>query len=710
MNGAAKQPEIGTAWSVRALALAGGLVFAAILASLVGTGAEGPDAFGNVASVLYLLPVAGLAPTMYLLAAMGLGMAIVHGLAPGTRHPWALAFAAGLAAMLSLTHGLGIAGLLSNRAAALAPVAIGVALVARRLPMAILDARRSGGPSLWWLLAMPAGGVLLAAACTPPGWLWASEFGGYDSLSYHLQLPREWHAAGRVWPVEHNVYSYLPSFVEAAFVHLASITGVPRDGFVSAQGTVLISSKLLHALITLGAAWVMSAAGRSWAERAGAGGHTQLAGFMAGGLTLATPWAVVTGSLAYNEMAVVLLVGGAMLAASDERITPVRRGVLCGLLMGAACGCKPTALLFGAPVVGIALLGCVPKRSWLACLAACAGVGFAMLLPWLARNWIASGNPVFPQLARLFGSGHWSAEQVARYAGAHSFDDSIFDALRLLVLADPTDPAAGTDPMHRGLLHRQWALTAPLLAVAGSAGLLMRQTRFAAAVLAVGIVSQIAAWALLTHVQSRFLLPVLVPGALLVGIAAAAGCGRGGRAFEVAGAMLARGAVALTALITVWLFAGEGAGRGGPNALLAAGPAAFVNPAFAGNDPQLMSPEQFMASQLPAGSHVLLIGDATPLYKPPGTAYATTWDTSPAAAALRRWPEDPAKATAELAESYSHVYFGLAELSRLHATGWGDPTLDPDRIASWLRSTTRAVRVFPGGRSVLLELPTEPGR
>ena len=58
----------------------------------------------------------------------------------------------------------------------------------------------------WWV-ASPAIAVLLAAACSAPGWLWGTEFGGFDALSYHLQLPKEWLAAGHVAPLEHNVYS-----------------------------------------------------------------------------------------------------------------------------------------------------------------------------------------------------------------------------------------------------------------------------------------------------------------------------------------------------------------------------------------------------------------------------------------------------------------------------------------------------------------------
>ncbi|MEM9252773.1 MAG: hypothetical protein AAGB29_10530, partial [Planctomycetota bacterium] len=58
-------------------------------------------------------------------------------------------------------------------------------------------------------------GLLAVGAACAPGSMWRVEAMGYDVLSYHLQLPREWLAAGRLSGLEHNVYSHLPSLVES---------------------------------------------------------------------------------------------------------------------------------------------------------------------------------------------------------------------------------------------------------------------------------------------------------------------------------------------------------------------------------------------------------------------------------------------------------------------------------------------------------------
>jgi hypothetical protein len=63
------------------------------------------------------------------------------------------------------------------------------------------------------------------------------------------------------------------------------------------------------------------------------------------GVTVTTPWTVVVGSLAYNETPMLLLAAGALIVAIDPGLSAWRKGLLAGILIGAACGVKPTALL-----------------------------------------------------------------------------------------------------------------------------------------------------------------------------------------------------------------------------------------------------------------------------------------------------------------------------------------------------------------------------
>ena len=87
---------------------------------------------------------------------------------------------------------------------------------------------------------------MLAAALVPAGYLWSTEFGAYDALSYHLQSPREWLASGAMRPLPHLAYAGLPSFVEGAFMHLMALRADAREAAIACQ--------LLHACMALTAA------------------------------------------------------------------------------------------------------------------------------------------------------------------------------------------------------------------------------------------------------------------------------------------------------------------------------------------------------------------------------------------------------------------------------------------------------------------------
>ncbi|MEO1585049.1 MAG: hypothetical protein AAFR96_10840 [Planctomycetota bacterium] len=682
-------PAAASGWS-RTVAI-GAIAVSVCACGAASIGSPGPLA--GSASALYLVLTQGAIAAIYLVGAFGLGTGLVSVLARGARSPNAAALGLGLAAMLSLSHLLGVAGLLSFRAAAIAPVAIGVAIAARSLPRMLASARSAGPPSWIWIAAAPAAGVLLAAACSPPGWLWASEFGGYDSLVYHLQLPREWHAEGRVWPLDHSVYSYLPSYIEASFVHLASLSGAPADGFVSESGELLIACQLLHAFITIGCAWSAAAAARSLLPDEGR--PARIACAAAGAIVLATPWAVVTGSLSYNEMAMALLLFAGAQMAADPGLPAVRRGVLVGVLAGAACGCKPTALLFGVPVLSAIMIARLPRRALVSSFAVAGAAGLVMLAPWLVRNTLASGNPVFPMLTSLFGSGHWSAEQIERYARAHTFDGSLFDAMSLLVWPDPNDPAARPGrPIARGITHAQWALAAPLALAAVVLGFVSRRRRWLTLALTASLAAQIIVWATMTHVQSRFLVPVLVPLALLFAQASADGASRvaGSAGGRRAVAFVIGGIVAATSGITLGNFAGQRARSGGPNALIATGSPYFTNYRLFGDSPDDGPPDAYLRATIPADATLLTLGDATPLYKPSGTRYATTYDESAVAQAVRAFPDDTRRAIASLNADY--LYVDWLELSRLAQTGWGDPVLRADDLQQALLTGSELIRTF----------------
>lgn len=624
-------------------------------------------------------------------------------------------------------------------------------------------------------------GFVLPYAMVPPGVLWPSEYGGYDALSYHLPLAQEWYTRGWLAPVTHNVYSFLPSYVEGAFVHMAAMAGSPQDvragadavehvavGLLAGDGRLVLSAQSLHALMLGFAAWSVAGLVRVIAERAGltrderARGAVNVACVIAAMLVVTAPWMVVTGTLAYNEAALVAMLAAAMACALSGGLSARARGVLCGVLTGLACCTKPSALVLGAPMVGIAMLvGCWDAvrgasdatlgATWRAvgarrvgmCVGVCLVAGAVTLSPWLVRNAIVAGNPVFPFAAGVLGHGHWSEEQAARYAAAHKPDRGVVAAMGLLVLPDARVGAdARSVQRYRGVTNPQWMPLMPMGAVGLIALIVMATTRRTGLVLGGGVMAIALAWAAMTHAQSRFLV-VLVPiaaasaaAAIAVVLAGVAGRGHEARA-RVLSHVAIGGVVAITAV--VWMTTGPAAQAarqsalatttyGGPTMMTAVGVARELDSISraqagqGGNDGAMSARiDEVFASASPTSyaallpnvdlTRVLLVGNATPLYAGP-MAYFTAWDTWPLLTQMEKEGEardEPREWTRGLREEgYSYAIVDLAEVTRLSQSGYLDPKLTPERVGEWMR-TTRLVRGW-GDRGVfLVDLRREPG-
>ncbi len=697
--------------------MAGAAALCLLVVSLLGSPRSPIEAIGAL-----ILKLGAMWPALvYLVAGFGLGWPLSR-LWAHAHDRLSIQLAVGLALLFSLSEILGIAGLLAP-GPAIATCLLGVALAAVQVSLALRRTPAPPEPSLAWALAAPAGTVLIVAAAMPPGWLWASEYGAYDALSYHLQLPQEWIAAGRIIPLEHNVYSFLPGYVEAAFAHLGAMTLAPADrALLGGDGWRLIACHGLHAGLTLVAAWLVARATARLAENAGSPAPiARWAGAVAGCFSIATPWAVVTGSLAYNEAGVNTMLAGALLVCAQPRLSPTARGALVGLLVGVACAFKPTSLFLAGIPAGAALVasayGCrglsessseghaaARSRRIMAAILAGAAVGFTTLWPWLFRNYGASGNPVFPFAADLFGAGHWTADQLARYRSAHAFDGSLADRVRTLLWISPgAGPDGDAVERFRGYANPQWGLFLPIVALCASFALVRwREARPLAAVLALGLAGQLVAWLALTHLQSRFLLPTLPVGAVLVGLALAQVRRLGDhRPDGRAGAGLLGASIVL--MQAAFLLVTYTLQRGG-----SVGLALGVFPdAFTGAEAQ--DPTETAAAwtnSRPEGEPmVFLVGEGAPLYFGPGVVYHTTFDRSPLGELMRAHPDDPVAWSRALRErGIGWLIVSPGELDRLQKSGWYDPLVTPDAVRRFAETQGGAAHVWQGEGRYLVRL------
>ena len=671
--------------------------------------------------------VAGLACALaWLASAFGLGRALRFLLFPamGRDHPAhvGLTLGLGIAALLSLDAALGTIGAFGRggvrQLVAWATLVPGIMLLGDPRATIAAQMRHLRGvvaaPLAW--CAMPALSVLAFASMLPPGVAWATEFGGYDALSYHLELPREWFMLGRIATLPHCVYSAFPDFVEASSLHLTTLLGQAAPHGLS------LAPQLLHAMMGVAAA---AATGGLAATLAGPGaGRASWASGAGFALLLGVPWVTVTASLAYDEMAVLLMAATAMLAwhardGVDDAGVPhgpsVTTGIAVGLALGAAIGAKLTAA--GIVAVPFAAWAIVDRGGGgaraRARSAAWAIATMAMVLaPWLVRNAIDAGSPVFP-----FGGtgGGWLPEQFARFSAGHSAPPGLGFGGRLAALWDHAfREGLGTAPDADPWLP-QWGF-AFWVGVAGIAALAARAPR-AACALAAMLVAQLAFWMFATHLKPRFLLPCAVP---LCAAAAAAlaplatmGASRVTRA-TCGGAVVAL--LVAWSLQPAWVLALDprmNDPRGVVANLPSIGAAAMsIGPGTAASAKALEAegaevPLAWFANWcLPASARLGCEGEADVFWMVDAPAWGTAWDGGPLARALRAHPDDPAAAVEALrAGGLTHLAIGEATLARWKRAGWLDPALRPEAVRAVAARLRPVARTTSGGTVYALPAP-----
>ena len=661
--------------------------------------------------------------TLYIVSAFGLGTGLSR-LTQGKRfsnvvHLSGLVhIALGLAALLTLSHAAGALGLLNRHSGpfiAWVLLTPGLALTVfhSRKSMAALRAQPTADTHahantffLTTRYAIPgaiAAGVLLAAACLPPGVVWRSEFGGFDSLSYHLQLPKEWLLTGRIETLPHNVYSGLPSYLEAAFKHLAWLRApsftAAAPGILDDSGMSLIAAQQLHALLALLACVAAARVAYGIATRLNADDPRAAAG-LTFSLLLLTPWTLVTGSLSYNEQGVALFAACIALVLLSET-APIIRTVLIALFVGIAASIKPTAILFvGVPAALILLAQLRREQPAIIAKALVLGtlIGTLTLAPWMLRNAAATGNPVFPFAASLFandqqGTGWWNEEQVARFKQSHTFTGSLAERAKLTIFPDNNDPVR---PSWRGITNPQWGLLiiAGLLATATCCVISHRRDRTARSIatfIFITLVAQFLLWLFATHIQSRFLLPLALPCALALATLLALTRSAPPRALLAIALLLIQSTFFIRALIIE--------NEHGPASALLVLPTDFAGlPADTRIPADQLAPQAFVNRELPKDARVLLIGDAAPLYFARPTLYSTTYDINPLFTLPNAKHDDASTWTPALRTAgITHVLINLGELDRYRRSNFLDPRLDMGRVQTWATELGKPIMTWGNG-------------
>lgn len=301
---------------------------------------------------------------------------------------------AALAAGVSGLLGLGFAGLVTF------PIGImpsgfrwGVFIVAliaaagwirllRGLPRLKFGIPPGVGGALW-------GGTLLAVLFALAGVIAPSTSLDWDSLAYHLAIPKIWLAAGQIERIGFIHHSNFPFVVDNLFVW-----GELWGGASGAKAFSL-------AFLVFGCLAIYGLARERYGSHAG--------GWAA--LCFATvPVVLWESGTAYIDVAHGLFAGlGAALLLDDRR----ERGwwVIPALFLGFAIGSKYTGIGSYLAAGLVLIIGSIGPRAVKtpAYLVACAAfVPLLVGMPWYVKNAVWTGNPVFPFFYERLGGQNWS--------------------------------------------------------------------------------------------------------------------------------------------------------------------------------------------------------------------------------------------------------------------------------------------------------------
>ncbi|MDR7418872.1 MAG: glycosyltransferase family 39 protein [Armatimonadota bacterium] len=309
----------------------------------------------------------------------------------------------------------------------------------------------------------------------------------YDALWYHLTFPAVWLSHGRLVDFPQEYVALYPMTWELLY------------GTAMAAGGVA-AAKLLH-FACLGLAALLTA---HLTRRVAPGATAALAA----ALFVTAPTVLWETTTAYVDLALTLHLGLALyaLVRYAEQQNP-RWAALAALNLGLGLATKHLAFLALILAAGaMAVIRWQARRTILAALAAAvalAAASLAIASPWYARSWVATRNPVFPELYRVFGApaDRWDAvldDTLNRYEAGFGRPRTPGNLLTLPW--DATVHAA----RYGGALGPLFLILLPHLLLRGPGATTTR----ALAIVAAGY---IALWASpISNFQMRFLVP-LVP-------------------------------------------------------------------------------------------------------------------------------------------------------------------------------------------------------
>ncbi len=506
------------------------------------------------------------------------------------------------------------------------------------------------------LLVAAAAVLTLLTAVTPAPF--------YDQLHYHLAFPFQWLRHGRIEVFPRQAYSFFPATIGLLYTYALAALGAGAaqavhwwTGAVAVAGVAALASAL----------------------------RGPRAGWWAAAILATTPSVMLLATWAAADLAVLAFALAAvamlLLASRDARLAGAPGWwLLAGALAGLATGCKYlAALTVAAPIALVMAMMPVPggglRRLPRVLLA---GAGGALSFgPWLLRNLLATGNPVYPFLAAVFPAGGrlgGSAGEVASKIPGIGWARPDLSQIVSLTTFSPVGDAGAIGPAYLALL--------PLAAWA-----VWKGRRSFATVLAVVSLGATLGW-IAGPPTGRYLLPAVAALAALAGAGVQRALGRSQRTARpwlaaLLGTGLAWSALGGTTPVELARLACT-LGRGNVDEIMAR---------YASYWPAVRAVDR----ELPADAKVLLVGESRTMYLDRDVIVDDPFVT-PLLVTLAESAQTASAIAAELRrEGVTHVLINRQEAARIAALNRRSDYLAPlspagrSRLDEFLRRCLRPV-------------------
>ncbi|MBS1701657.1 MAG: hypothetical protein JST12_08350 [Armatimonadetes bacterium] len=309
----------------------------------------------------------------------------------------------------------------------------------------------------------------------------------WDSLAYHLAVPKIWIGNHQAGPISFIHHSNFPAAVDSWFVVGELIGGQ----------TVAKSFVWYFTLSGVGA--IAGFLGEKFSPKVG---------WLCALAFVGIPMVMWESGTAYIDVANGLFAGFGFVYAA-QYIDKKEKGDLwlAAILLSLAAGSKYTGLQSILVASFVALVFASNKVDAIK-MGSFAGL---MALPWYLKNWLLVGNPVYPFFYSVLGGKNWDVFQGQIYSEEqHTFGYHGVTNLGQGILGLVTSPGRFTNP--QPLLGGGFAFVSLGFAVFAGAvlgavkGLVSKFDRGLAAM----ILLQLLAWFFLSQ-QSRYILTLIVP-------------------------------------------------------------------------------------------------------------------------------------------------------------------------------------------------------